>query len=123
MSTASSESSNTLTPPKVVSISTDINAMNCGSIEIMSLEEIEKEIEFTWYRHLELRNEVYEKEMGPSDILDVYISCQTSAYPASCGMNYDQRLMESNFQYHMNLRDKFYNLNNRQPPSNKQIYM
>ena len=110
MSTASSESSNTLTPPKVVSISTDINAMNCGSIEIMSLEEIEKEIEFTWYRHLELRNEVYEKEMGPSDILDVYISCQTSAYPVSCGINYVQRLMESNFQYQMNLRDKFYNL-------------
>ena len=89
----------------------------------MSVEEVEKEIELTWYRHLKLRNEVYEMEMGPDDILDMYISCQTSSYPQSFGLKDVRRLFESNFRYHMELRDKFYRLNSKPPPRNKQIYM
>ena len=107
----------------VALISSDVKSDSCGNIERMSVEEVEKEIELTWYRHLKLRNEVYEMEMGPDDILDMYISCQTSSYPQSFGLKDVRRLFESNFRYHMELRDKFYRLNSKPPPRNKQIYM
>lgn len=93
------------------------------NIERMSVEQIEREIESTWYRHLELRNEVYEKVMGPSDILDVYVSCQ-KCVRLSTSMKDLQSLLETNFQYHMKLRSQFYFLKNgsKQPLSSKAVY-
>ena len=44
------------------------------SVHISSTKELIDAIELTWHRHLELRNELYELEMGPSDILEVYLS-------------------------------------------------
>lgn len=97
------------------------NDVGCN-IERMSVEEIEREIESTWYRHLELRNEVYEKVMGPSEILDVYISCQ-KCVRLSTSMKDLQSLLETNFQYHMKLRSQFYLLKNGSKPlSSKAVY-
>ena len=81
------------------------------SVEELTLEQLEYEIEITWYRHLELRNEVYEIDMGPSEILDVYVSWQKTAR-ASMSRDDLFSLMESNFNYHMELRRKFYHLMN-----------
>lgn len=77
--------------------------------EELSLERLEYEIERTWYKHLELRNEVYEMDMGPSDILDVFISSQKTRRPS---MSRDDlfTLMKTNFNYHVLLRRKFYHL-------------
>eukprot|EP00956_Cyclotella_meneghiniana_P009396 scaffold12986_cov68-Cyclotella_meneghiniana.AAC.2 len=49
-----------------------------SSAHISSTNELTDaiEIELTWHRHLEPRNELYELEMGPFDILDVYLSGQ-----------------------------------------------
>ena len=85
------------------------NVGNGYIIKKMSLEELQREIEITWYRHLELRNEVYEMKMGPSDILDVYISCQ-ACIRSSIALEDLQELLDSNFQYHMKLRNQFYYL-------------
>eukprot|EP00956_Cyclotella_meneghiniana_P029762 scaffold73122_cov61-Cyclotella_meneghiniana.AAC.1 len=41
------------------------------SVHISSTKELIDAIELTWHRHLELRNELYELEMGPSDILEM----------------------------------------------------
>ena len=78
---------------------------------MLTLDQLEYEIEMSWYIHLELRNEVYEMDMGPSDVLDVYISCRK---PARSWMTYNDlnALMESNFKYHVALRDRFYTLMN-----------
>ena len=47
-----------------------------SSEHISSTKELTDAIELTWHRHLELINELYELEMGPSDVLEVYLSCQ-----------------------------------------------
>eukprot|EP00956_Cyclotella_meneghiniana_P004417 scaffold5416_cov79-Cyclotella_meneghiniana.AAC.1 len=41
-----------------------------SSAHISSPKELTDTIEMTWHRHLELRNELYELEMGPSDVLE-----------------------------------------------------
>eukprot|EP00956_Cyclotella_meneghiniana_P005747 scaffold7454_cov77-Cyclotella_meneghiniana.AAC.11 len=46
------------------------------SAHISSTKGLTDAIELTWHRHLELRKELYELEMGPSDIPEVYLSCQ-----------------------------------------------
>ena len=88
---------------------TSLNKTN--NIEELSLEQLEYEIERTWYKHLELRNEVYEMDMGPSDILDVFISTQKTKRPS---MSRDDlfTLMKRNFNYHVMLRRKFYHFLN-----------
>ena len=84
-----------------------MNATWQQDIEMLTLEQLENEIEVSWYMHLELRNEVYEMDMGPSDVLDVYISCHKSTR-SSMSRNDLNALMESNFNYHVALRDRFY---------------
>ena len=75
--------------------------------EQMSLETLKREIEKTWYCHLELRNELYEMDMGPIDILDVFVSCQKTAR-SSLSREEIAILLESNFRYHMELRLNFH---------------
>ena len=97
----------------------NIGNVDTGSaIKRMSLEELKREIEITWYCHLELRNEVYEMKMGPSDILDVYISCQT-CIRSSIALEDLQELLNSNFQYHMKLRNQFYYVENERKQLSK----
>lgn len=78
-----------------------------ANISKMSLDTLKKEIERTWYFHIELRNELYELDMGPIGILEVFVSCQKTIRPP---MTRDEvaALMESNFYYHMELRHYFY---------------
>ena len=73
------------------------------SAHISSTKELTDAIELTWHRHLELRNELYELEMGPSDILEVYLSCQKTVRSS---MTKDEltELMISNFQHHLQLK-------------------
>ena len=97
----------------------NIGNVDTGSaIKRMSLEELKREIEITWYGHLELRNEVYEMKMGPSDILHVYISCQTCIW-SSIALEDLQELLDSNFQYHMKLLNQFYYLENERKQLSK----
>ena len=67
---------------KIHSKSRQVKCERCtdssSSEHISSTKELTDAIELTWHRHIELRNELYELEieMGPSDILEVYLSCQ-----------------------------------------------
>ena len=76
---------------------------------ILSTKELTQAIELTWYRHLELRNEIYELEMGPFDILDVYLSCQKTVRSSMTKTELTE-LMVSNFKYHLQLKTMYYEL-------------
>lgn len=80
-------------------------------VEMLNLEQLKNEIETSWYRHLELRTEVYEMDMGPSDILDIYVSWQKRAR-LSMSSKHLYALMQSNFNYHVALRNRYYDLMN-----------
>ena len=101
---------------------TDTSNGNKINIKLMSLQQLERAIELTWYRHLELRNEVYEMDMGPFDILDVYVSSQKTARP-SLSRKQLAVLMHSNFKYHILLHNQFYQLNNLNFSKDKKIAM
>lgn len=90
------------------------------SIESMTIQELEIAIERTWYHHLELRNELYDLEMGPCHILDVYVSCQKTVRPSLTKTRLEA-MMRSNFDYHFKLRAKFYNINNMKSPEKRII--
>lgn len=92
------------------------------NVNLMSIEELQSEVEQTWYRHLELRNEIYEIDMGPSNVLDVYVSSQKTVRRPRMSKRELSQLLKSNFDYHMKLRKKYFHLMNVQFPKQK-MYM
>ena len=92
------------------------------SAHISSTKELTDAIELTWHRHLELRNELYELEMGPSDVLEVYLSCQKTVRSS---MTKDEltELMVSNYKHHLQLKTMYYKLKGISCTSTKNMYM
>ena len=88
----------------------------------MSSALLKKEIERTWYLHIELRTELYEMDMGPLNILEVFVSTQKASRPS---MTRDEvaALLESNFRYHMELRQCFCMKNSCSGFDTKETYM
>ena len=93
-----------------------------SSGHISSTKELTDAIELTWHRHLELRNELYELEKGPSDVLEVYLSCQKTVRSS---MTKDEltELMVSNYKHHLQLKTMYYELKGISCTSTKNMYM